>query len=253
MPEDQPAAPTTNHDPDHGSFPLLLGAQVEAFALLVRRETCTEIASMLRTNGHPSAASLVNTDRDFTELSRSMAAIPTPIHEPEHAARCRAFRCRCGCDPAQSCQDCRRCPCWRSQCCAQTVIDAERRRARTTALRTLLDTIGRPMLTELRQTAAEAEEAALRNALSRRTWLLVPGNGHYTQAVFEAVDSKLGVDHADFSAYNVELYAQGQDDPIEVIDLNDDDGLSRLLGSMAALIRPAEGARLEVDLAQAHS
>ncbi|MFD8903065.1 hypothetical protein [Streptomyces ardesiacus] len=248
MPEDQPTTPTTHHD----SIPLLMGAQVEAFALLVRRETCTEIASMLRANGHSPAASLVDTDRDFTELSRSMAAIPTHIHEPEHAAGCRIFHCRCGCDPAQTCQDCRRCHCWRAQCCAQTVIDHERHRARTTALRTLLDNVGLQMLTELRQTVADAEEAALRHALSHRTRLLVPGNGRYAQAVFEAVDSKLGMGHADYSAHDVDLYAQGHDDPTEAIDLNDD-VLLHLLGSLAALIRPAEGARLEVDLTQEHS
>ncbi|MER5372555.1 hypothetical protein [Streptomyces sp. NPDC002553] len=251
MPDDQPtpATRTANHD----SIPLLMGAQVEAFALIVRRETCDEIAAMLRTNGHTPAANLVDTDRDFTELSRSLAAIPTPIHEPEHAASCRVFDCRCGCNPAQTCQDCHRCHCWRTQCCAQTVIDDERRRARTTALRALLDNISLPMLTELHQTIADGEEAALRHALSHRTLLLVPGNGHYTQAVFEAVDSKLGMGHADYSTHDVDLYAQGQDDPIEIIDLDNDDVLSRLLGSLAALIRPAEGARLELDLARAHN
>jgi hypothetical protein len=247
MPEAQPNTPTMGRE----SFPLLIGAQVEAFALVVRRQTCNEIASMLRTSGHPPAASLVETDRDFTELSRSLAALPIPSHEPEHAAGCRVFHCTCPCDPGQTCQDCHRCQCWRVDCCAQRVTDHERSRARTTALRTLLDNIGLRMLTELRETAADAEEAALRHAVSRRTRLLVPGDGHYERAVFSAGDSKLGMGHGDYNTHDVGLYATGQDDPTEAIDLNDD-VLSQLLGSLAELIHPDEGAGLTVDLTRAH-
>ncbi|MFF9453619.1 hypothetical protein [Streptomyces flaveolus] len=195
----------------------------------------------LHANGHATA------DLDFTELSRWAATLPALTHESDHAAGCRVFRCRCGCDPAQTCQDYHRCPCWRAQCCAHRAIEAEQSRARTTALRTLLDTIGLKTLTELRQTVADAEEAALRQALSHRTRLLVPEDGAYTMAVFRAVDGRLAMGHADYSDTDIDLYTQGQNDPTEAIDL-DDDVLSHLLGSLAALMRPDEGARLVVDL-----
>ncbi|MFF8884118.1 hypothetical protein, partial [Streptomyces flaveolus] len=98
----------------------------------------------------------------------------------------------------------------------------------------------------MRQTVAAAEEAALRQALSHRTRLLVPGDGAYTLAVFRAVDGRLGMGHADYSDTDtdIDLYTQGRNDRTEAIDL-DDDVLSHLLGSLAALVRPDEGARLE--------
>ncbi|WP_327411234.1 hypothetical protein OG458_41600 (plasmid) [Streptomyces sp. NBC_01281] len=243
MPDDQS---TTPNEP--GSFPLLLCTQVEAFALLVRRETCTLIASMLRTAGNAPAADLVDTDRDFTELSRSLAAIAGPVPAPDHGAGCRVFRCRCGCDQSQACSNCHRCQCWRSDCCVQRKPDAERRRARTSALSTLLAGVGLPMLTELRQTAADAEEAALRRALAHRARLLLPGDARYATAAFYASDSKLCMGHADYSVHDVTLHTQEQKDGSdETIDF-DDDVLSRLLGALAELIRPDEGAQLEVDL-----
>ncbi|WP_225637398.1 hypothetical protein [Streptomyces solaniscabiei] len=198
----------------------------------------------LNANGHATA------DRDVTELFRWAATLPALTHEPDHAAGCRVFHCRCGCDPAQTCQDCHRCLCWRAQCCAHRAVEAEQSRAWTTALRRVLDPIGLKTLTELRQTVADAEEAALRKALSHRTRLLAAGDGVYTLAVFGAVDGKLGMGHADYSDTDIDLYTQGQNDPTETIDL-DDDVLSYLLGSLAALVRPDEGARLEVDLTQA--
>ncbi|MGC5042432.1 hypothetical protein ACLQ16_03845 [Streptomyces albidoflavus] len=238
MPENTPAS---------DSFPLLIGKQVEAYGLMVRRQTCTELAAMLRSDGQALAANLVEEDRDFTELSRSMTVIPQ-ASAPEHKAGCRVFGCRCGCDRAQDCQDCQRCVCWRSDCCAQRAVDAARREERTKALRRLLDGVGLAMLTELRETAAAAEEAALRHAVARRMRHLVPGGGrHYVSAVFEARDSKLCMGHADYSDQDVELYARGQDDPNETVDLNDE-ALSRSLGAFAELLRPDEGARLTVGL-----
>ncbi|MFH0246434.1 hypothetical protein ACGRHY_29345 [Streptomyces sp. HK10] len=241
MPENTPA---------ENSFPLLIGAQVEAYGLLVRRQTCTELAAMLRRDGQTLAANLVEDDRDFTELSRSLSAVPQAA-KPEHAAGCRAFDCRCGCDRAQDCQDCRRCVCWRAECCAEVAAQAARRAERATALRPLLDAFAPQALTELRQTVADAEEAALRRAVARRMRVLVPGAGHrYAVAVFEARDSKLCMGHADYSDQDVELYAQGQDDPSEAVDL-DDAALSSALGALAELLRPDEGAQLTVGLEQA--
>ncbi|MFE3139688.1 hypothetical protein [Streptomyces scopuliridis] len=240
MPENTPAPDT---------FPLLTGAQVEAYALVVRRQTCTELAAMLHRGGQTVAANLVVEDRDFTELARSLSAIPKASpSKPEHAAGCRGFACRCGCDRAEDCQDCHRCVCWRAECCAQVALDRVRRRERTAALRQLLDGVDRSMLTELRETAADAEEAALRSAVARRLQFLVPSDGRQYVVVFEAVDSKLGMGHADYSNQDVELYADGQDDPTETVDL-DDAVLSRDLGALAELLRPDEGARLLVDLA----
>ncbi|MBT2396286.1 hypothetical protein [Streptomyces sp. ISL-100] len=239
MPENTPA-------PD--SFPLLIGAQVEAHALIVRRQTCDEVAAMLRANGQSFAADLVEEDRDFTELSRSLATIPAPVPKAQHAAGCGAFDCRCGCTLAQGCQDCGRCACWRAECRAQEPVDRARREERKAALRRLLDGVGTAMLTELRETAAAAEEAALRHAVARRVGLLAPGDGRrYEVAVFEAKDSKLCMGHADWDGRDVELYAPGQDDPNEVVDW-DDEVLAGLLGALAELLRPEEGARLVIDL-----
>jgi len=233
---------------DSVSFPLLVGAQVEAYALVVRRQTCDRLAAMLRADGQALAANLVEEDRDVTELSRSLAAVPSTLKR-EHGAYCRPFDCRCGCDRAQTCADCHRCVCWRAQCCAQVAADHARRQARKTALRSLLDTMGPAVLTELRETAADAEEAALRDVIARRVRLLAPGDGRqYDTAVFEARDSKLGMGHGDYRVCDVELYAPGQDDPNETADL-DDDALCAALGTLAELLRPEEGADLTVDLA----
>ncbi|MFH8465986.1 hypothetical protein [Streptomyces sp. NPDC017991] len=232
------------------SFPLLIGAQVEAHALIVRRQTCDEVAAMLRASGETSAANLVEEDRDFTELSRSLAAVPASEPEAQHAADCGAFDCRCGCALAQRCQDCGRCACWRAECCAQAPVARARGEERKSALRRLLDGFGTAMLTELRETTAAAEEAALRDVVARRAGLLAPGDGRrYETAVFEATDSKLGMGHADWRGQDVELYAPGQDGPNETADW-DDTVLSRALGALAELLHPEEGARLTIVLGQ---
>ncbi|MEU9602625.1 hypothetical protein AB0E06_38270 [Streptomyces sp. NPDC048109] len=236
-----------------GSFPLLIGAQVEAYALVVRRQTCDDLAGELRNDGQVLAADLVDENRDFTEISRSLAAIPA-APKTEHGAYCRPFDCRCGCDRAQNCLDCHRCVCWRAQCCAQVATDYARARARKEALRRLLDGVGLAMLTELRETVAEAEEAALRDTIARRVRLLTPAEGpRYTHAVFAAYDSKLGMCHADYRLHDVELHKDEDKDKHEdeggpaTVDL-DDDVLSAALGTLAGLLRPDEGADLAVDL-----
>lgn len=53
--------------------------------------------------------------------------------------------------------------------------------------------------------------------------------------------------HADFSEHDLELYADGQDDPTEVVGL-DDAVLPAALDAFAELLCPEEGARLVVDL-----
>ncbi|MCX4681389.1 hypothetical protein OG413_40035 [Streptomyces sp. NBC_01433] len=235
--------PDTTPD-DSESFTLLIGAQVEAYALVVRRQTCNRLMAMLRDDGQILAANLVEEDRDFTELSRSLAAVPaTP--KTEHGAYCRSFDCRCGCDQTQSCPDCHRCVCWRAQCCTQAAADHARTRARQAALRALLDTMDLTLLTELRETAANAEEDALRAAVVRRVRLLTPADGtRWTRAVFDARDSKFGMGHADYRAHDVTLHDHGSS---TVVDL-DDDVLRAVLGKLAELLRPEEGADLTVDL-----
>ncbi|MEW2497434.1 hypothetical protein AB0942_28440 [Streptomyces nodosus] len=254
----QQALPDTDtDDPAPASFPLLVGAQVEAYALVVRRQTCDHLAAMLRDGGQALAANLVEEDRDFTEISRSLAVIPD-APKTEHGAYCRPFDCRCGCDRAQTCYDCHRCVCWRVQCCAQVAVDGARARARKAALRRLLDGVGLAMLTELRETVAEAEEDALRDTIATRVRLLAPADCRpYSRVVFAARDSKLGMGHADYRVHDVELYDDeiGQDDgpedeqdcPAETVDL-DDDVLSAALGTLAELLHPDEGADLTVDL-----
>ncbi|MET9778610.1 hypothetical protein ABZ023_30900 [Streptomyces sp. NPDC006367] len=244
-PDNAPGAP--DNAPDiPASLPLLVGAQVEVYALVIRRQTCDHLAAMLRDESQTLAANLVEEDRDFTELSRSLSAIPnTP--KPEHGAYCRPFDCRCGCDRTEDCFDCHRCVCWRAQCCAQVAADSARARARKTALRALLDTVDPVMLTELRETVAEAEEAALHQAIARRVRLLTPADGRrYTHAVFDARDSKLGMGHADYRVNEVELYDEEKDISVTA-DLYDE-VLSATLGTLAELLRPIEGVDVTVEL-----
>ncbi|MGV9509368.1 hypothetical protein ACWDQZ_27585 [Streptomyces tendae] len=61
-----------------------------------------------------------------------LAAVLNPV---DHAEGCRPHDCRCACDRRQNCQDCHRCVCWRSQCCAEKAIrwHAEDRWARLVA------------------------------------------------------------------------------------------------------------------------
>ncbi|MFJ8785927.1 hypothetical protein [Streptomyces sp. NPDC102476] len=254
----QQALPDTD-DPAPASFPLLVGAQVGAYALEVRRQICDHLAAILRDGGQALAANLVEEDRDFTEISRSLTVIPD-APKTEHGAYCRPFDCRCDCDRAQSCLNCHRCVCWRVQCCAQVAVDRARTRARKTALRRLLNGVGLAMLTELRETVAEAEEDALRDTIASRVRLLALADGRpYSRVVFAARDSKLGMGHADYRVHDVELYDDelGQDDgpedeqdgPAETVDL-DDDVLSAALGTLAGLLHPDEGADLTVYLTE---
>ncbi|MGX5183370.1 hypothetical protein ACWKT5_11270 [Streptomyces avermitilis] len=187
-------------------------------------------------------------DRDVAGLCRLLAAIPKAL-EAEHAAGCRAFGCRCGCDRAQDCQDCGQCVCWRVECCAQVAIDGARARARKAALRALLDGVGPAMLTEWRETIADAEEAALRCTIARRVRLLLGADSRpYAEAVFSAGDfGRLGMGHADYSTRDVGLYVDGHRDPVKVVDL-DDAVLSATLGTLAGLLRADVGADLSVDL-----
>ncbi|MFJ6438259.1 hypothetical protein [Streptomyces sp. NPDC091416] len=226
-------------------FPLLVGAQVEAYALVVARQTCNRLSAILRTDGQTLAADLVEEERDITELSRALTAIPS-APRMEHGAFCRPFDCRCACDPAQSCVDCRRCACWRAQCCAQAAADRARRRARMTALRSLLDAVNPAILTELRETAADAEEAALRDVIARRVRLLTPADApRWTCAVFDARDSKLGMGHADYRVHDVTLHDE-DGETSTTVDL-DDDALAAALGTLAELLRPEDGADLTVE------
>ncbi|MDX3020119.1 hypothetical protein [Streptomyces acidiscabies] len=244
-PDETPTPDGTPKAP--GSVPLLVGAQVEAYALVVRRRTCDHLAGMLRDSGQTLAADLVEEDRDVTEISRALAAVPA-VPRTEHGARCRPFDCRCGCDRAQDCLDCHRCVCWRVRCCTQVAADFDRARARKAALRQLLDAVGPVVLTELRETVAEAEEAALRDTIARRVRLLTPADGpRYTYAVFAAYDSKLGMSHADYGLHDVELHEDEDQGGLVTVDL-DDDVLSAALGTLAVLLRPDRDEDLTVDL-----
>lgn len=246
-PETTMSIPDNEPDPtpyDSDSFPLLIGTQVEAYAAVVHRQTCDRLAAMLRDDGQTLAANLVEEERDFTQLARALAAIP-PTAKTEHGAYCRPFHCRCGCDQSQTCLDCHRCVCWRTQCCGQAAADRARTLARKAALRALLDSMDPAMLTELRETAAEAEEAALRAAVVRRVRLLTSADGpRWTHATFNARDSMLGMGHADYRVHDVTLYDHGTS---TIIDL-DDDALCAVLGTLAELLRPEEGAHLNIDL-----
>ncbi|MFG2795813.1 hypothetical protein [Streptomyces pseudovenezuelae] len=61
-----------------------------------------------------------------------LAAVLNPV---DHREGCRPHDCRCACDRRQNCQDCHRCVCWRSECCAEKAIrwHAEDRWARLVA------------------------------------------------------------------------------------------------------------------------
>ncbi|MDX2554726.1 hypothetical protein [Streptomyces stelliscabiei] len=61
-----------------------------------------------------------------------LAAVLNPV---DHKEGCRPHDCRCACDRRQNCQDCHRCVCWRSECCAEKAIrwQAEDRWARLVA------------------------------------------------------------------------------------------------------------------------
>lgn len=232
------------NDPVEELLPLLVGEQVEAYARAIWRNTCTDVAAMLRRDGLPLSAGIVEAHRDLTELDHPVPARP---EQADHKPDCRAFDCRCGCARAQDCLDCQRCVCWRSECCAEVALQAARRAERTRAARPLLDLLDPQMLTAIRETVADAEENAWRRAVARRVRTLAPGRGQYSVAVFEAVETKLGMGHAGFVDRDVELYAEGQGDPNETVDLNDV-VLARALGALSVLLRPMEGHRLVVYL-----
>ncbi|WP_327391348.1 hypothetical protein OG728_38360 (plasmid) [Streptomyces microflavus] len=205
-------------------------------------------AAMLGFTDGPDAVRarlLEEEDRDINELARALPAISTPAGWTEHGAYCRPFQCRCGCDQSQTCLDCHRCVCWRAQCCGQASADRARTSSRRTALRALLGPMTPAMLTELRQTAADAEESALRAAVARRVRLLTSAEGlRWTRVVFDARDSKFGMGHADYRVHDVTLH---DNDTSRIVDL-DDDTLCAVLGTLAELLRPEEGADLSVDL-----
>ncbi|MFD7334876.1 hypothetical protein ACFV98_02585 [Streptomyces violascens] len=103
------------------------------------------------------------------------------------------------------------------------------------------------MLTAIRETVANAEEAAWRRVVARRVRAVAPGP--YDVAEFTAVETKYGYAHDDFSDRNVLLFAKGQGDPNECVDL-DDAELTQALGALSELLRPNERAELSVDLDQ---
>ncbi|MDW4912484.1 hypothetical protein [Streptomyces californicus] len=224
-----------------GGIPLLVGDQVEAYAFVVRREACNQLISMLRTSGEARAAELVTEDRDLTELTRVFTVAP-PIEPVDHAARCSPSECRCGCDRAEDCPECRQCTCWSDRCCTRVAV----RLARGAALRDLLGRVELALLADLREAQAEVEEAALRRLVARRTRLFAATGGRAASyAVIEARDSRLGMGHADYRTQNVELH--GAHGTVEYLDI-DDQALSTALGTLAELLRPEEGADLTVDL-----
>ncbi|MGW0604117.1 hypothetical protein [Streptomyces sp. NPDC002640] len=225
-------------------LPLLAGEQVEAYARAIWRQACTDVAEILARDGLPLSAGIVEAHRDLTELDHPA---PTRPEQTTHKPGCRAFDCRCGCPRAQDCSDCQRCMCWRSECCAEVALQAARRAEHTRAVRALLPLLDPQTLTAIRESAAEAEESAWRRVAARRVRTLVPGRDRYTIAIFEAMETKLGMRHAGFVGQDVELYAEGQSDPNEAVDL-DDGELARALGALSALLRPVEGHRLVVDL-----
>ncbi|NEW75454.1 hypothetical protein [Streptomyces rhizosphaericus] len=191
--------PENTHAPVE-TFPPLIGAQVEPHAAAVRQNTYTEVAAMLRHDGLPMSAGLVEAHRDLTSLDR-------PEQRAEFAREVR-------------------------------------RAVRAAALCPLLDALAPQTLTDIRETVADAEEAAWRRVVARRMRALAP---RYEVAVFTAVETKLGQGHDDYSTNDVELYAPGQDDPNETVDL-DDASLTRALGALAELLHPEEGARLTINL-----
>ncbi|HWU05574.1 MAG TPA: hypothetical protein VN520_04085 [Streptomyces sp.] len=232
-----------NH-PIEELLPLLADEQTQAYARAIWRQACTDVAEMLARDGLPLSAGIVEAHRDLTELDHPAPARP---ERTTHKVDCRAFDCRCGCPRAQDCSDCQRCMCWRSECCAEVALQAARRAEHTRAVRALLPLLDPQTLTAIRESAAEAEESAWRRVVARRMRTLVPGRDRYTVAIFKAVETKLGMSHAGFVGQDVELYAEGQSDPNEAVDL-DDGELARALGALSALLRPAEGHRLVVDL-----
>lgn len=132
-----------------------------------------------------------------------------------------------------------------------TDTEASVARDNAAALRPLLDALQPEMLTAIRETVADAEKAAWQRVVARRVRAISPGP--YAVAVFANVGPKLGMGHDDYSARNVDLYAEAeaedQDEPSETCDF-DDAALTRALGALAELLRPSDGAQLEVDLDQ---
>ncbi|MDX2545899.1 hypothetical protein ACOT81_38210 [Streptomyces sp. WI04-05B] len=131
--------------------------------------------------------------------------------------------------------------------CTDTEASAARDSA--AALRPLLDALQPEMLTAIRETVAGAEKAAWLRVVARRVRAIAPGP--YAVAVFANVGPKLGMGHDDYSARNVDLYAEAedQDEPSETCDF-DDAALTRALGALAELLRPSDGAQLDVHLDQ---
>ncbi|MFC9280900.1 hypothetical protein [Streptomyces collinus] len=73
--------------------------------------------------------------RAFAMLSAALPLLAAVLNPVDHKEGCRPHDCRCGCPRWQNCQDCYRCVCWRSECCAEKAIrwHAEDRWARLVA------------------------------------------------------------------------------------------------------------------------
>ncbi|WP_328373579.1 hypothetical protein OG800_50560 (plasmid) [Streptomyces sp. NBC_00445] len=60
--------------------------------------------------------------RAFAMLDAALPLLAAVLNPVDHRDGCRPHDCRCGCDRRQNCQDCYRCVCWRSECCAEKAI-----------------------------------------------------------------------------------------------------------------------------------
>ncbi|WP_331762498.1 hypothetical protein OG612_45550 (plasmid) [Streptomyces sp. NBC_01527] len=170
---------TTDQESFSDGVPLLVGGQVLAYALAVRGAAFTDAAVLLRREGLPLSAGLLEAQRDLDDMDaasagasfrnavledvestlraaagqvhewtgrpgaadvvrecadmvramRSDAAAPLTEPGSDHRDGCREFDCRCACDRRQTCQDCGRCVCWRSLCCAEEAIRGARERS----------------------------------------------------------------------------------------------------------------------------
>ncbi|MET7573340.1 hypothetical protein ABZT04_33320 [Streptomyces sp. NPDC005492] len=60
--------------------------------------------------------------RAFAMLDAALPLLAAVLNPVDHKEGCRPHDCRCACDRRQDCQDCYRCVCWRSECCAEKAI-----------------------------------------------------------------------------------------------------------------------------------
>jgi hypothetical protein len=73
--------------------------------------------------------------RAYALLQNALPLLAAVLNPVDHKEGCRPHDCRCACDRRQNCQDCHRCVCWRSECCAEKAIrwNAEEEWARLVA------------------------------------------------------------------------------------------------------------------------